>query len=345
MKGIDDNMIKEALSLLVERENLPYETISEAMDEIMKGETTPAQIAAFLTALRMKGETIEEITACASVMRSHATPLEHEGEVLDIVGTGGDQTYSFNVSTAAALIAAAAGVPVAKHGNRNVSSKCGAADVLEELGAKIDITPEQNAEVLKKTGFCFMYAPIYHTAMRHVQPVRRELGTRSIFNILGPLANPAKATRQLLGVYDEALLKPLAKALSGLGVTRGMVVHGCDGMDEITLTGTTTVCEIEGKRIRSYTINPEEFGFSLCEPKDLVGGDAKENADIIRNILQGDRGPRRDAAVLNAAACLYLYGKNETIAGGVDYASYLLDTGIVCDKLNEYVWATREFSL
>ncbi len=338
-------MIKETLSLLVERENLPYDITSAVMDEIMKGEATPTQIAAFLTAMRMKGETIEEITACASVMRAHAARLEHDGEVLDIVGTGGDKSLSFNISTAAAFIAASAGVPVAKHGNRNVSSKCGAADVLEELGAKIDITPEQNALVLKKTGFCFMYAPVYHTAMRHVAPVRNELGTRSIFNILGPLANPACATRQLLGVYDEELVRPLAKVLTGLNVTRGLVVHGSDGMDEITITGKTTACEITGKRLRSYTIDPEEYGLTLCDASDLTGGDAKQNADIIRNIVQGDRGAKRDAAVLNAAACLYLYGKTETIAGGVDYASFLLDTGVVCDKLNDYVWATREFSL
>ncbi len=338
-------MIKETLELLIQRENLPYDTASAVMDEIMRGEATPAQIAAFLTAMRMKGETIEEITACAAVMRAHAARLEHEGEVLDIVGTGGDQSFSFNISTAAAFVAAAAGVPVAKHGNRNVSSKCGAADVLEELGAKIDLTPEQNAQVLKKTGFCFMFAPVYHTAMRHVAPVRGQLGTRSIFNILGPLANPAGATRQLLGVYDEALMRPLAKVLSGLGVTRGLVVHGDDGMDEITLTGKTTACEITGKRLRNLVIDPEEFGLTLCGPDDLKGGDAKQNADIIRNIFQGDRGIKRDVVVLNAAACLYLYGKSETLAGGVDYASYLLDTGNVCDKLNDYVWATREFSL
>lgn len=338
-------MIKEALALLVEGENLPYKTAADVMDEIMSGKATPAQIAGVLTALRMKGESIDEITACAEVMRKHAMRLEHEDEVLEVVGTGGDRSFSFNVSTAAAFIAAAAGVPVAKHGNRNVSSKCGAADVLEELGAKIDLTPGQSAQVLQKTGFCFMFAPLYHTAMRYVAPVRKELGVRSLFNILGPLANPAGATRQVLGVYSEELVKPLAKVLCGLGVTRGLVVNGSDGMDEITLTGPTTACEIEGRRVRGYTINPEDYGLSLCGPDDLTGGDAKENADILRNIFQGDLGPKRDAAVLNAAACLFVYGKAENLAGGVDYASYLLDTGAVCDKLNDYVWATREFAL
>ncbi len=337
-------MIKETLALLMEHENLPYDTAGMMMERILTGEATPAQMASFLTAMRMKGASIDEITACAEVMRAHAAHLEHEGEVLDVVGTGGDEAFTFNISTVSAFIAATAGVQVAKHGNRNVSSLCGCADVLEELGAKIDITPEQSARVLKKTGFCFMFAPIYHPAMRYVTPVRKELGTRTLFNIIGPLANPAGATRQLLGVYDEALVKPMARVMIGMGVTHGMVVHGSDGLDEITLTGTTMASEIVGKRVRSFTIDPEEYGLTLCDAADLKGGDAKYNADIIRNILQGDRGPKRDAAVLNAAACLYLAGKSETIAGGVDLAAYLLDTGAVCDKLNDYVWATHEYA-
>ncbi|MFA9381398.1 MAG: anthranilate phosphoribosyltransferase [Acetanaerobacterium sp.] len=335
-------MIKEALKSLMEHENLTYETASTVMDEIMNGETTPAQMASFLTALRMKGESIDEITACANVMRAHCTRLVHEGEVLEVVGTGGDEAFTFNISTISAFVAAAAGAKVAKHGNRSVSSKCGAADLLEELGARIDLTAEQSAQVLENTGFCFMYAPLYHASMKYAAPVRRELGVRTIFNILGPLANPAGATMQLLGVYSESLVKPLAKVLSNLGVVRGLVVHGSDGLDEITLTGPTTVCEIDGKRLKNYVLNPKELGLDLCQSSDLVGGDPKRNADIVSNILQGERCPKRDVVVLNAAACLYLSGKAESIAGGVDLAAYLLDSGEACEKLNDYVWATHE---
>ena len=269
-------MIKEALHIVIENEDLSYETTKQVMDEIMSGDATNAQIAAFLTAMRMKGETIDEITACAAVMREHCTKLDQGYDVLDIVGTGGDEAFTFNISTVAAFVIASAGIPVAKHGNRSVSSKCGAADLLEALGADITISAEQSAEVLEKTGMTFMFAPTYHASMKYAAPVRKEMGARTIFNILGPLANPAGASVQLLGVYDETLVLPMASVLSNLGVKRALVVHGNDGLDEITLTDTTTVCEVNGDDLESFVLDPREFGFMFCKPEELRGGEAKE---------------------------------------------------------------------
>lgn len=334
-------MIQEAIKIAIDKNDLPYETARQSMLEIMQGTATPAQIAAFLTALRMKGESIEEITACAAAMRECGTKLPHNLTVLDIVGTGGDEAFTFNISTVSAFVIAAAGVPVAKHGNRSVSSKCGAADVLETLGVKLNLTAEQNAKVLADTGICFMFAPVYHASMKHAAPVRREMGTRTIFNILGPLANPASATLQLLGVYNEALMEPLAKTLMNLGVKRALVVHGDDGLDEITLTATTQVYEIGDGRLTHYTLNPRDCGLALCAMDDIKGGDAAVNADIARSVLGGRTGPKRDIVLLNAGACLYIAGKADTIAEGVALAAQTIDSGTALAKLYEFVKATN----
>jgi anthranilate phosphoribosyltransferase len=284
---------------------------------------------------------LDEITACAEVMREKCTKLRPKTDVLDIVGTGGDELYSFNISTVSAFVVAAGGVPVAKHGNRSVSSKCGSADVLEALGVKISLTAEQSEQVLDKTDMCFMMAQVYHSAMKHVAHVRRELGVRTIFNILGPLANPAGANMQLLGVYDENLVEPLARVLSNLGVKRAMVVHVHDGLDEITLTGTSTICEVTDGKLNSYFVTPEQFGLSRCEVSDLRGGGPSENAEIALRILSGEHGPKRDTVVLNSACCLYM-GKNYiTMRECVRMAQELLDSGKAMDKLNDFVLATN----
>ncbi len=335
-------MIKEAIKTVIEKEDLPFETARQAMSEIMQGQATNAQIAAFLTALRMKGETIDEITACAAVMRERCTKLLHDGDVLEIVGTGGDEAYTFNISTVSAFVVSAAGVLVAKHGNRSVSSKCGAADFLEALGARLDLTAEQSAQVLKTCGMCFMFAPNYHSSMKYAAPVRREMGARTIFNILGPMANPAGATIQLLGVYDRDLVEPLARVLKNLGVRRAMVVYGNDGLDEISLGAETTVCEVSGGEIKSYTLDPRDFGFEFCESADLVGGGPSENAEIALKILRGEKGPKRDVVLLNAAACLYMAGKADGIGEGISLAAEMIDGGKAYEKMEAFVKATNE---
>ena len=280
-------MIKEAIIELTNKKNLTYDTAKTVMDEIMSGEASPVQMSAYLTALAMKGETIEEITASAAGMREHGTGLKHDMDVLEIVGTGGDKSNSFNISTTSAMVIAAGGVPVAKHGNRAASSKSGAADVLEALGVKIDIEPEQSLKVLTETGICFLFAQKYHSAMKYVGPVRKELGIRTVFNILGPLTNPAAANMQVMGVYDEALVEPLARVLANLGVKRAMVVYGTDGLDEISASAPTKVCEVKDEEFTSYTITPEQFGFEPCDKSELVGGTPEENAAITREILDG----------------------------------------------------------
>lgn len=335
-------MIQEAIRQAIDKNDLSYETAKASMHEIMQGEATPAQIAAFLTALRMKGESIDEITACASVMRECCTKLPHDMDVLEIVGTGGDEAYTFNISTVSAFVIAAAGVPVAKHGNRSVSSKCGAADLFEALGARLDLSAEQSAKILADVGICFMFAPCYHASMKHAAPVRREMGTRTIFNILGPLSNPAAATIQLLGVYDEKLIDPLAKTLKNLGVRRAMVVHGNDGLDEISLTATTQVCEINGDAITHYMLDPRDYEFILCKPEDLVGGDAVQNANIARAILSGDKGPKLDVILLNAGACIYMGGKADSLADGIKLAGQTIDSGEAMKKMEAFVRATNE---
>lgn len=335
-------MIKEAIHKLLGNEDLSFEMTKTVMDEIMNGETTPAQIASFITAMRMKGESIDEITACASSMRKHGEKLNHEMDVLEIVGTGGDEAYTFNISTVSSIIISAAGIPVAKHGNRSVSSKCGSADVLESLGVKIDIPIEKSEEILKKIGICFMFATKYHSSMKHAAPVRRELGVRTIFNILGPLANPAGATRQLLGVYNTELIEPMAQVLSNLGVDRAMVVNGSDGLDEITLNGPTFVCEVNNGEFKNYTLDPRDYGFEYCSKEDMIGGDPTENAEIVRSILNGEKGPKRDVVLLNAGACIYLANQNMTLADGIKIAADVIDSGKALEQLNKFIELSNE---
>lgn len=335
-------MIREAIREMLSGSHLTPELTRSVMVQMMEGGATDSQMGSFLTAMRLKGETIGEITACAAVMREKCAKLRPETDVLDIVGTGGDELFSFNISTIAGIVAAAGGVPVAKHGGRSVSSKCGSADLLEALGVNIGLTAHQSEEVLRQTGICFMLASVYHAAMKHVAPVRRELGVRTIFNILGPLANPAGATMQLLGVYDESLVEPLASVLGNLGVKRAMVVHGNDGLDEITLTSGTTICEVADGSLSSYFITPEQFGFSRCRPEDLTGGSPEENAGIARSVLGGEKGPRRDTVVLNAAFCLYMCRSDVTIRECVRLAGEIIDSGKAMEKLEQFVRATNE---
>jgi anthranilate phosphoribosyltransferase len=335
-------MIEKAIYDILAGRHLSLDTTRAVMMQMMDGNATDAQMGAFLAAMRLKGETIEEITACAEVMREKCMKLNPKNDVLDIVGTGGDELYSFNISTISAFVVAAGGVPVAKHGNRSVSSKCGSADVLEALGANIMLNAVQSEKVLEEAGLCFMLAQVYHSAMKHVAPVRRQLGVRTIFNILGPLANPAGATMQLLGVYDENLVEPLASVLGNLGVKRAMVVHGHDGLDEITLTGTSTICEVADGNLNSYFISPEQFGLSRCQLSDLIGGAPQENAEIAKRILSGEKGPKRDTVVLNAACCLYM-GKNDiTMRECVRFAQELIDNGKAMQTLETFVRATNE---
>ena len=331
-------MIKEAILKLAKKEDLTYDEAEKVMDEIMSGEATPVQMSAYLTALSLKGETIDEITASASGMRAHCIKLLHDMDVLEIVGTGGDGSNSFNISTTASMVISAGGVPVAKHGNRAASSKSGAADVLEALGVKITLTPERSAKILKKIGICFLFAQNYHIAMKYVAPIRKELGIRTVFNILGPLSNPAGANMELMGVYDEALVVPLAQVMANLGVTRGMVVFGQDKLDEISMSAPTTVCEIKDGTFTSYELTPEQFGYARCQKEELVGGTPTENAEITRKILSGEeKGAKRKAVCLNAGAALYIAGKAESMKAGVKMAEELIDSGAALTKLNQFI--------
>ena len=335
-------MIQQAIRKVLNKEDLSLEMTREVMDEIMKGIATNAQIAAFLTAMRMKGETIDEITACAMSMRHFGLKLQHKGDVLDIVGTGGDEAFTFNISTISSIIISAAGIPVAKHGNRSVSSKCGSADVLEALGVKIDIPVEKSENILKKIRICFLFAPLYHSSMRHAAPVRKELGVRTLFNILGPLASPANANLQLLGVYDEQLVAPMARVLANLKVKRAMVVHGHDGLDEVSLSARTTVCEVNQGRVNSFFLDPKQFGFEYCKPEELIGGDPAINADIARRILSGEKGPKRDVVLLNSAVCLYMAYNNITLRECVRLAAQTIDTGKAMEQLHKFIRLTNE---
>ena len=330
-------MIKEAIIKLSKKENLTYTEAEEVMNEIMEGKASDVQKSAYLTALSMKGETIDEITGSAEEMRNHAVQLSHEGDVLEIVGTGGDKSDSFNISTTSSLVIASAGVSVAKHGNRAASSKSGAADVLESLGVNITISPRKSAELLQNIGICFLFAQSYHTAMKYVGSIRKELGIRTIFNILGPLANPASANLQVMGVYDESLVEPLAKVLSNLGVKRALVVYGQDRLDEISASAETSVCEVKDGTFKSYTISPEQFGLTRCKKEELTGGTPDENAAITKAVLAGEQGARRTAVVLNAGAGLYVAGKADSIEAGVRLAEELIDSGKAEKKLEEFV--------
>ncbi len=336
-------MIKEAIIKLSKKQDLAYAEAEAVMDEIMSGQATPVQMSAYLTALSLKGETIDEITASAAGMRAHCIKLLHNLDVLEIVGTGGDGSNSFNISTTSSLVIAAGGVPVAKHGNRAASSKSGAADVLEALGVKITLTPERSAEILKKINICFLFAQNYHIAMKYVAPIRKELGIRTVFNILGPLSNPAGANMELMGVYDQSLVEPLAQVMANLGVNRGMVVYGQDSLDEISMCAPTSVCEIRDGKFTSYEITPEQFGYERCEKGALTGGTPAENAEITKAILKGEeKGPKRQAVCLNAGAALYIAGKAASMEEGVKLAESLIDSGAALKKLEEFVEETNK---
>ena len=337
-------MMNEYIKKLIEGQDLTIQEANAAMDTIMSGEATSAQIGSYLTALRMKGETIEEITGCAKGMRERCIQLVGKGDLMDIVGTGGDCTNTFNVSTVSSFVVAEGGVKIAKHGNRSVSSKCGSADVLEALGVKLDLTKEQNESVLEKTGICFMFAPIYHSAMKYVAAPRKELGVRTIFNILGPLANPAYANLQVMGVYSEELVEPMAKVLSNLGVKRAMVVHGADGVDEVSICGLTKVCEVREDGLRSYMINPVELGLRLAKPEEIKGGLAEENKEIALSILRGEKGAKRDMVLINSAVALYTALDDITLKECVELAAELIDSGKALEKMQDFVNATRAFN-
>ena len=334
-------MIKEAITKLTKHENLSFDAAECVMDEIMSGKVSDIEISSYLTALSMKGETIDEISGSAAGMRKHAVTLSHSGDVLEIVGTGGDRSNSFNISTTASLVLAAAGIPVAKHGNRAASSKSGAADVLEALGVNINISPEESSRILNEIGICFLFAQKYHSAMKYVAPVRKTLGIRTIFNILGPLANPASASLQVMGVYDESLVEPLSEVLMKLGVKRGMVVYGMDCLDEISLSRETKVCEFRNGIKKIYTINPKDYGFDLCTKEELVGGTPNENAEITLSILKGETGPKRDAVILNAAAGLYISKDNLSYEEAIKIAKETIDSGKALAKLNEFIAASN----
>lgn len=335
-------MIKEAIQMAASHKNLDYQTAEAVMDEIMSGTASQIQMAAFLTAMAVKGETIEEITASAAGMRKHCIRLLHDMEVLEIVGTGGDKSNSFNISTTSAIVVSAAGIPVAKHGNRAASSKCGAADVLEALGVNITLPAEQSKKLLKEIGLCFLFAQNYHIAMKYVAPVRSELGIRTIFNVLGPLVNPAGANLQLLGVYEEALVEPMAKVLCNLGVKNAMVVYGQDGLDELSVSAPSSVCEVRNGYYRAYTVEPEQFGLQRCRKEDILGGTPEENKQIVLDILAGEKGAKRDAVVLNSAAAIYVAKPDISLEEAVKLAQEIIDTGKARAQLDAFVRLSNE---
>lgn len=335
-------MIKEAIVMLSKKQDLEAGIVEQVMDEIMTNEATDAQKAAFLTALAMKGENIEEVTAAAKTLRKHCEPFENNKDVLEIVGTGGDGSNTFNISTLASIVVSAAGVPVAKHGNRAASSKCGTADCLEALGVKIDLDAEKSRQVLEDINICFLFAQKYHPAMRFVGAVRKEIGIRTLFNILGPLANPAKASMQLYGVYSGELVEPLAHVLHNLGVKRGMAVYGMDCMDEISLSAPTKICEFNGDDFKTYEITPEQFGFKRCQKAELVGGDPQENAQIARDILAGKEGPKMDAVLFNAGAALHIALEDVSIEQGIEKAREIIVSGKGLEQLEKFIKKSNE---
>ncbi len=339
---LGDYSINKSINKLMEQEDLTYKEAYQSMDEIMSGKTSEIEISSYLTALSIKGATIEEISASAEAMRSHALEFETDLDVLEIVGTGGDKSNSFNISTTSAIVISAAGVPITKHGNRSASSKCGAADVLEELGVNINLGPEESLKVFEEANICFLFAQKYHQAMKHVSNVRSQLGVKTIFNILGPLTNPAHAKNQVLGVYAEELVEPLANVLVDLGIKSGMVVYGQDCIDEISISDKTTVCEIRDSKITKYEISPEDYGIPLAKKSDIVGGDAEFNAEITLNVLKGKKGPQRDAVLMNSAAGLYVAGKAESMAEGIKIAEEVIDSGKALEQLNKFIALTND---
>ncbi len=328
-------MIKEAIASVVKGSDLPESEMTAVMEEIMTGGASPAQIGSFITALRMKGETVDEITGAARVMRAKVTKVACPPDAVDTCGTGGDESMTFNISTASAFVAAGTGLVVAKHGNRSVSSKSGSADVLKALGVNIEAEVSRVEECLKEAGIGFLFAPMLHGAMKYAAPVRREIGIRSIFNILGPLTNPAGAKNQIIGVYDPPLTDLVAKVLFNLGSNHAFIVRGEDGLDEITLTCETKITELKGSSIRSYHIKPEDFGFTRCSPGELKGGDPEENARIIMDVLKGENGPRREIVLLNSAAAITAGGRAKTLEEGIAVARGSIDTGSALKKLEE----------
>lgn len=339
---LGDYMINKSIVKLTGGKDLTYREAYQSMDEIMSGKATEIEISSYLTALTIKGPTIEEISASAEAMRSHALEFETDMDVLEIVGTGGDKSNSFNISTTSAIVISAAGVPISKHGNRSASSKCGAADVLEELGVNINLGPKESLSVLEESNICFLFAQKYHQAMKYVANVRSQIGVKTIFNILGPLTNPAGAKNQVLGVYAEELVEPLANVLVKLGIKSGMVVYGQDCIDEISISDKTTVCEIRNSKITKYEISPEDFGIPLAKKSDIVGGDSKYNAEITRSILEGKKGPQRDAVLMNAAAGLYVAGKAESMEQGIKIAEQTIDSGKALEQLDKFIELTND---
>lgn len=337
-------MIKEAIVKIVNKEDLTYDEAYAVMNEIMSGETTATQNAAFLAALSTKSaraETTAEIAGCAAAMRDHATRVDTGMELMEIVGTGGDNAHSFNISTTSALVCAAGGIKVAKHGNRAASSLCGTADCLEALGVNIQQSPELCIKLLKETNICFFFAQKYHTSMKYVGAIRKELGFRTVFNILGPLTNPGSPSMQLLGVYDSYLAEPLAQVLISLGVKRGMVVYGQDKLDEISMSAPTTICEIRDGWFKSSVVTPEDFGFERCTKEELQGGTPKENAKIVLAILNGEKGPKRDAVLMNAGAALYIGKKADSMKDGIALAAKIIDSGKALDTLRKFIEASN----
>jgi anthranilate phosphoribosyltransferase len=330
-------LINEALQKVTRKHDIGYELAEAVMDEIMGGEASDIQMAAYLAAMACKGETIDEISGSAAGMRKHCVRLLHDMDVLEIVGTGGDGAHSFNISTTSALVISAAGIPVAKHGNRAATSQSGAADVLEALGVDITVPPEKSLELLEGIGLCFLFAQNYHIAMKYVAPVRKELGIRTIFNILGPLVNPAGARRELLGVYEEGLVEPLAQVLANLGVSDALVVFGQDGLDELSMSAATSVCELRDGRFKSYDIHPEDFGFTRCSKDELVGGTPAENAAITRAILSGEPGPKRNAVVMNSAAAISVARPEMSLLSAAALAEEMIDSGAALAQLESFI--------
>lgn len=335
-------MIENAIKKITEGTDLSFDETNQVISEIMSGQTTPVQIASFLTALSVKKETVEEIAGAADAMRSHALAFHADEPVLEIVGTGGDHSNSFNISTTSALVVAATGIPVAKHGNRAASSKSGAADVLESLGVQINLDPKRSEAILNQIGICFLFAQEYHKAMKYVAPVRKELGIRTLFNVLGPLANPAHATSQVLGVYDESLVEPMAKVLSQLNIKNAMVIHGQDGFDEASISAPTTVMEVHNGKFTKYEITPEEFGLNRAQKSEVIGGTPEENAQITLDILNGAGGAKRDVILLNSALAIHTARPEISLHEAIDLARKVIDDGTAINKLNDFVKLTED---
>ncbi|WP_125760710.1 anthranilate phosphoribosyltransferase [Companilactobacillus hulinensis] len=337
----ENTRIESAIKKVVNGTDLTFEETNQVIDEIMSGKTTPVQISSFLTALSIRKETVEEIAGAADAMRAHALEFKADEPVLEIVGTGGDHSNSFNISTTTALVVSATGIPVAKHGNRAASSKSGAADVLEALGVQINVDPKQSEAVLNEIGICFLFAQEYHKAMKYVAPVRKELGIRTLFNILGPLANPAHATSQVLGVYDEELVVPMAEVLNQLGVKNATVVYGQDGFDEVSASAPTTIAEVVDGKVNEYEITPEQFGIKRCNKLDIIGGTPEENAQITRDILNGKIDARRDVVLMNAGVAIHTAKPELSIAQGIEMARKAINDGSAQRQLEKFIDLTQ----